>query len=261
MRTATIQVRIERSLEEAAGHLLPAMIGHLGGSVAVLPSSLDGLDIVAERVVDALPREAQASVVTPVAGNEARKAFVLPTGLGNWRHVPVHVAGAALETAILPGGLVDARHRIIAVDVVEVARQGPFVLDVAARYAHPRQRVRFVTDRARSDLTAEVASVVPLSLVVVALVLPEGTLLAATTDPIAAELIALALSERCIGGIRAFTGPWEDPVVQRATELDLGVLLPAAIRLIVTGNVAREAWADALAEHVRRRLGLPLLPA
>jgi hypothetical protein len=50
-------------------------------------------------------------------------------------------------------------------------------------------------------------------------------------------------------------------VVQRATELDLGVLLPAAIRLIVTGNVAREAWADALAEHVRRRLGLPLLPA
>lgn len=261
MRTATIQIRLERTLEAAAGGLLTDLLGHLGGSVMILPSSLDVEDIVADRIIDVLPREAEPEVLLPLAGNEARKAFVLPTGLGNWRQVPIHIAGAALDAALLPGALMDARHRIIAVDVVEVARRGPFVLDVAARYAHPRQRFRFITDRARSDLTAEVASVVPLTLVVVALVLPEGTLLGATTDPIAAELLALALAERCIGGARAFTGPWEDAVVQRATELDLGVLLPSAIRLVTTGSSAREGWADALMEHVRRRLGLPALPS
>ena len=141
--------------------------------------------------------------------------------------------------------------------MVEVARHGPFVLDVPARFVHPRQRLRLVSDRERSGLTAEVASAVPISLIVVSLILPEGALVAATTDVIAAELVALALSERCLGSVRAYTGPWEDAVVQRATELGMGVLVPSAIRLLPDGQSSKEPWADALLEHVRRRLGIP----
>lgn len=256
MRSATVQIRLERTFDEAAHALLPEMLGHLGGDVAILPSSLEKNDLVAEHVSRVLPAGCRADIMTPLSGGDARKAFVLPTGLGNWQHLPVTTVGTVLDAAILPRPLVRARHRIIATDVVEVARRGPFVLDVPARYAHPRQRLRFVTDRARSDLTAEVASVVPVTLAVVCLMLPEGTYLAATSDRIAAELVALALSERCIGTTRSFTGPWEDAVIQRATELDLGVLLPSSLRLVPSGGCMREPWADALQEHVRRRLGI-----
>lgn len=256
MRNATVQIRLERTFEEAATELLPEMLSHLSGQVAILPASLDKKDLVAEMVARMVPIGSEAEIMTPLTGGDARKAFVLPTGMGNWQSVPVTTAGTMLEAAILPRSVVEARHRIIAVDVVEVARHGPFVLDVPARYAHPRQRFRFVTDRSRSELTAEVASVMPLTLAIVSLILPEGTLLAVTPDMIAAELVALALSERCIGATRSFTGPWEDAVVQRATELDLGALLPSSIRLVVTGSRASEPWADALQEHVRRRLGI-----
>src|SRR5699024_2432245 len=128
-------------------------------------------------------------------------------------------------------------------------RRGPFVLDVPARYVHPRQRLRLIADRERSGLLAEVASVVPIDLMLVALILPDGAFVAATTDRIAGELVALALSERCLGTSRSFTGPWEDPVVQRATEMQLGVLVPALIRLEPEGAHIREPWADALLEH------------
>lgn len=165
--------------------------------------------------------------------------------------------GTRVSTASLPRNVMDASHRIIVTDVVEVARHGPFVLDLPARFVHPRQRLRLVTDSERSELMAEVASAVPITLAIVCLMLPEGAFVVATTDRIAAELVALALSERCLGTARSFTGPWEDSVVQRATELGLGVLIPPAIRLMPAGAATHEAWADALLEHVRRRLGIP----
>jgi hypothetical protein len=233
------------------------LLGHLDGSVAILPSTLERRDLVAEAVQDELPAGSHPEILVPLTGGEARRAMVLPAAFGNWQEVPVTTAGTRVASVTLPRAVMSPAHRIIATDVVEVARHGPFVLDVAARYVHPRQRLRLVTDRERSELMAEVASVVPISLAVVGLILPDGAFLAATSDVIAAELIALALSERCLGSVRAFTGPWEDAVVQRATELGLGVLVPSAIRLLPDGSSAREPWADALLEHVRRRLGIP----
>lgn len=257
MRTAVIQIRVERTLQAAVAALLPSLTAHLGGTVAILPSSLEHRDPVAEAIRGQLPSESEPEIVTPVSGSAARRAFLLPTVLGDWRDVPITVSGSSITSALLPKSVATARDRIIAVDVVEVARHGPFVLDVAARFVHPRQRLRLVADRSRSVLVAEVAAAMPITLAVVSLTLPEGTFLAATNDLIAAELVALALAERCIGAVRAFTGPWEDDVVQRATELELGVLMPSRIRLVPAGECAREPWADALQEHVRRRLGIP----
>ena len=78
-------------------------------------------------------------------------------------------------------------------------------------------------------------------------------LLAATCDPVAAELFALALSEGVLGSDLAFTGPWEDPVVQRATELELGVVVPHQIELVIHGDPG-DAWATL--ERIAGRIGV-----
>jgi hypothetical protein len=257
LRTATVQIQIESSLSRAAASLLPVLTGHFHGDTIILPSSMDARDPVADEVKRHLPDDAEGKVLVPVSGAAARRAFLSPLVLGDWRDMPIPIGSARLESALVPGQVSSAAHRVTAVDVVEVARHGPFVLDLVARYVHPRQRVRIVADKARSEIAAELASAVHMDLHVVALTLREGTFLAVTTDPIAAELVALALAERCIGATRAFTGPWEDEVVQRATELQLGVLLPSRIRLLPSGDAARSSWADEIIEHVRRRLGIP----
>ena len=257
MRTATVHIQIEPALGRAASELLPTLLAHVEGNTVVLPSSLDPKDPVAAEVLEALPEDAEGRVLVPVSGGAARRAFLSPTVLGDWRDMPILAPGSQLDSALMPGAISASSYRIVAVDVVEVARHGPFVLDLAARYLHPRHRLRVIADTARSELAAEVASAVSIDLYVVSLTLREGTFLATTTDAIAAELVALALSERCIGSIRAFTGPWEDAVVQRATELELGVLLPSLIRLIPSGSAAKQPWADEITEHVRRRLGIP----
>lgn len=257
MRTATVHIQIEPALEHAVSELLPTMVAHVQGKTIILPSSMDPKDPVAAEVMAILPPEADGDVLVPVSGAAARRAFLSPTVLGDWRDMPILAPGSRLPSALMPGAISSAEYQIIAVDVVEVARHGPFVLDLAARYVHPRQRLRVVADAARSELAAEIAGAVRMDLHVVSLTLREGTFLAVTTDAIAAELIALALSERCIGSTRAFTGPWEDAVVQRATELELGVLMPSRIRLIPSGSAAQLPWADEITEHVRRRLGIP----
>lgn len=257
MRTATVQIQIEPSLSRAAAGLLPVMTGHFQGDTVILPSSLDAKDPVAQEVLRHLPEGADGNIIVPVSGGAARRAFLSPLVLGDWRDMPIAIPSGRLESALVPGQVSTAAHRVAAVDVVEVARHGPFVLDLIARYVHPRQRVRVVADTARSEIAAELASAVRIDVYAVSLTLREGTFLAVTTDPIAAELVALALAERCIGSTRAFTGPWEDAVVQRATELELGVLLPSRIRLLPTGDAARQPWADEITEHVRRRLGIP----
>ena len=257
MRTATVQIQIEPTLARAAAELLPVMAGHFHGATIVLPSSLDPKDPVAAEVLSQLPADTDGSIMVPVSGAAARRAFLSPTVLGDWRDMPILAPGSKLQSALMPGAIAAADNRVVVVDVVEVARHGPFVLDLAARYVHPRQRVRVVADAARSELAAEIASAVRFDLHVVSLTLREGTVLAVTTDAIAAELVALALAERCIGSTRAFTGPWEDAVVQRATELELGVLLPSRIRLLPSGTAFQQPWADEIVEHVRRRLGIP----
>jgi hypothetical protein len=50
-------------------------------------------------------------------------------------------------------------------------------------------------------------------------------------DLVAAELAGLGLWLANLPKERERIGPWEDPVVQRATELDLGVKLPSELTL------------------------------
>lgn len=257
MRNATISLWADQNFTQATNALITAHANHMHGSVAVLPSSMDAKDPFAALVAAALPEDTHPFTSIPVTGAAARRAFVTPNVIGRWIDRPVRAEGSQVTTITVPQDIVQANHRIVVTDVVEVARRGPFILDLGARYIHPRQRMKLLASGGREHLTAEVASAIPLDLMAVYMSLREGVVLAVTTDPIAAELVALAMSELCTGSPRSFAGPWEDPVVQRATELELGVLLPKLIRIIPDGPNRADHWAQRVLNHVHLRLGVP----
>ncbi|MCO5218290.1 MAG: hypothetical protein M9953_00415 [Thermomicrobiales bacterium] len=259
MKRATVSLWFDSDPTSAAHRLLHTHVQHMNGRVAVLPSSLDALDPFAEAVRSVLPADTESFVALPVTGAAARRAFITPSVLGSWIDRRVVAQGATVGSVTFPQDIAQAAHRIVVTDVVEVARRGPFVLDLPARYIHPRQRMRLLASGEREALAAEVGSAFPVDLVAVFLALRDGVVLAVTSDVIAAELVALAMSELCIGAPRSFTGPWEDKVVQRATELQMGVGLPSYLGLVANGPHRADAWAERIHEHIRIRLGIPEL--
>lgn len=257
MKNATVSLWADTDFVQASSAVLATYTAHMTGTVALLPSSMDAKDPFLELVQGALQESAHPIVALPVTGAAARRAFLTPQVIGKWIDRPVRSAGSTVTSVTWPQDIAQADHRIVVTDVVEVARKGPFVLDLPARYLHPRQRMRLLASGQREALAAEVASALPIELSVVCLAQREGLVIAVTQDMIAAELVALAMSELCMGAPRSFTGPWEDPVVQRATELDLGVLLPTRMHLVSDGPARNTHWAQRIARHIHMRLGIP----
>lgn len=257
MKTATVSLWSDKDIAHATKAILSPYADHMTGRVAVIPSSMDPADPFAKLVEEGLPESVTSFPAIPVSGAAARRAFITPVVLGQWIDRPVRASGVAVSAIALPRDIAQAQHRIIVVDVVEVSCHGPFVLDLPARFIHPRQRMRLLSSGQREALAAEVGSAFAYDLMAVYLASRDGAVLAVTSDPIAAELTALAMSELCLGSPRSFTGPWEDPVVQRATELEMGVLLPSHIRLVTDGPHQHEAWSQRVVEHIRIRLGIP----
>ncbi len=187
----------------------------------------------ADALLSLLVTELRAGDVAPIVCVPAHG----PRALMGSTWAPVEI-----ETPDLP------RHRVriaralagtepwIVCDVDAVARTGPFILDVVSRYLHPLDRVRLLADRQRGRRAADLNLAIRPVWSVIGAHAGSGYLLAACHDPVAAELFALALSEQILGPEHAFTGPWEDPVVQRATELELGVVIPQQIEFVVHGN-------------------------
>lgn len=257
MRTATISLWADQNFAQATNALVSSHATHMSGSVAILPSSMDARDPFAVLVANALPEDTHPFTAVPVSGAAARRAFVTPNVIGRWLDRPMRSESPSISSVTWPQDVVQANHRIIVTDVVEVARHGPFVIDLPARYIHPRQRMKLLASGQREHLAAEVADAFSIDMMAVYMSHREGAVLAVTTDPIAAELVALAMSELCTGAPRSFTGPWEDPVVQRATELEMGVLLPNRIRIILDGPNRADHWAQRVVNHVHLRLGVP----
>lgn len=258
MKNATISLWADTDFTLATQSLLTAHVSHMTDDVALLPSSLDGKDPFVALVSKVLPEIAHPATLLPVTGAAARRAFLTPNVIGRWIDRPVRSPDSPLTTVTWPQEMAQAAHRIVVTDVVEVARRGPFVLDLPARYIHPRQRMRLLSSSQREAQAAEVASALSIELFAVYLAQREGVMLAVTTDIIAAELVALAMSELCVGAPRSFTGPWEDAVVQRATELEMGVLLPDRMRIILNGPDRAAHWSQRIVNHIHMRLGVPI---
>lgn len=145
----------------------------------------------------------------------------LPQGAEHFTRVsiPADIAGAALYLAIDTAGHASA-------------------LETLAAYTRPRQAVAARLDRRRLGLAAELAAPLMPRLILLHALLGRRHLVAATADRVAAELVYLALRQDGADDDTHRIGPWEDRLVQRATELDLGVHLPSELAIVVASDDA-----------------------
>jgi hypothetical protein len=143
---------------------------------------------------------------------------------GHWTEVDIDAGAQRLHAVKMPAALIDAQRLIAIVDVRGIDDRRPVVaLGLWTLFAHPIVRAGARFAGARDGLIAEIALAVhPDRYVVIDSDRAHGlTFVIATADPIAADLMVLALRQ---GRARVRgAGPWEDPLVQAATELDLGV--------------------------------------
>ena len=144
-------------------------------------------------------------------------------GRSHWTDVDIDVDAQRLHSVKMPATLVGAQRLLALNDLRGDSEVRPIVaIGLWALFAHPIVRAGARVSGARDGLTAEIALAVhPDRYVVIESNHADGlTFVIATGDPIAADLIVLALRQ----GRARFrgAGPWEDPLVQAATELDLG---------------------------------------
>ncbi|MDP8910233.1 MAG: hypothetical protein M3N47_14220, partial [Chloroflexota bacterium] len=195
-----------------------------------------------------------------LANYDIKAARVEPLGLRTltdgalWRRVALSRPDTRLAEVRLPAAVVDAPARI-AFATVNPDRGAPIALDVLTRYTHPRLRLLLRAAPDREALAAEVNLACRLDLLMVVGVLGAVPVAAITRDRIAAELIGLALREDPVLSSRELAGLWEDKLVQRATELDLGVAVPSQLRLHLPSTLPADAGAAL--DRILLRLGLP----
>lgn len=228
-------------------------------SALLLPSTLDAGDAAVQTVGKLLAEQGvSSSILAPATATRRLSSIVRPLAFDpGWRVVSIERPDVALKKVVLPTDLVEAGRIILICDLDRVALHGPFVLDVLGRYLHPRDRVRVLATSQRQQSLAEVNLAVSGPTVMICMSVEGGVLVARTRDLILGELVALALAELQIVQDVGFTGPWEDPVVQRATELELGVRLPGEIGMLWEVDERMDDTVYALEDHVSMRLGLP----
>lgn len=206
--------------------------------VLILPSSLRRTDGLAS----AVRQELRSLRVPSHLYLPPHPAVALIGGAEGWLDFALHPPDVPPSSITMPARLNGHLPIWTVTDVDAVRGTGPYVLDLPARYAHPRSRLQQLASRRRADAVVDVNLVIRPSCCVVGKVVDGIAIVGATRDPVAAELFALALADEDLSPAQAVTGPWEDRVVQRATELEIGVRIPRDISVVVTG---------ALGEHVR----------
>lgn len=211
----------------------------LAGQVTILPSSLRGTDLLAADIQALCPHS-----VVFVPGTSARS-----------RRIAINRPAASLRAVRLPAAIAGAEHLLCAVDLDDVATSGPFVLDVLARCVSPLDRARILASRDRAARVAEVNLAKRIDVVIMSRTIDNERVLVATRDLIAGELAALTMSENERDEKSSLQTPWEDAVVQRATELELGARYPGDI-LIENRAGATSAAAASIIAAFHLRIGI-----
>lgn len=197
----------------------------------------------------------------------AGQALALGRSADFWRTIPVDLPGTMLASVALPAALMDARSFVYLVRSRRNRRDDPLALDLLARHVHPRLALLLRGDADRAGLAAEINLAAQPRAILVRASLPPWSLVVATADLIAADLFGLAFREHFLPPGTEVAGPWEDRLVQRATELGLGVTVPAQLELRIVPCSPRFDPARPPAEvmqvliGVNQRLGIGRPPA
>jgi hypothetical protein len=201
---------------------------------------------------------AEPSVLLPSSGEHRDEATTL---LVAQRHATVCLPRFRGPFVVgefrLDRRVASAAHLVAAVDLDRVGSRGPFVLDLLARYVSPIDRARLLASRRRFEAVARVNLLRRFDWIVIRRRFAQGEVWIETGDAIAGELVCLALSEDLLPAGRAVAAPWEDDLVQRATELDLGVRYPGEIRIDVSNERALRHLEPVIAA-LHLRLGIDI---
>jgi hypothetical protein len=177
-----------------------------------------------------------------------------------WAAVDIDDRSERLRVAWLRREIVEATSLIAINDVPPDDMSEPLVLGLWAKFAHPRQRLGALAGDDRTGLRAELAMAVKPDLTVLVGESRERPLVIATRDQLAAELTGRALqSLNQPDPFGELVGPWELPLIQRATELRIGVKVPAqlAIHAVWAGEPGEpgEQTLEAMVDQLRLALG------
>ncbi|MEJ7761163.1 MAG: hypothetical protein WKF80_00045 [Thermomicrobiales bacterium] len=191
-----------------------------------------------------------------------------------WVTVPMPGERPGRATVRIDSRLATPRRFILVSDLVDHPGESPLAL--LSRFLHPRDRLRARIVGGDPLATVATFSIRP-SLVVVIAPTPDGQArVAVTTDPLAAELVAVAHGARGQHHEDAWDRPgpeqpWEDPVVQRATAAGLGVDHPSQLALVevtqagmndVSGVLSRPSeWVVELAMRLGTHAATVATPA
>ncbi len=192
-----------------------------------------------------------ARIVRPPSAFMRARGLVPSVGAGDWVAVDIRGRGAGLRSVRVPRALAGAA-MVAAIDLQGATSP----IGIWPAYVHPLVGAA-ASSSSRTSLAADLALAFSTSGVLIGGTVGSLDIGVATEDLVAAELITLALRESG----DAEVGPWENPLVQRATELEIGVTRPDQIRLVPRwvgspGSPKSEALA-ALADRLGLRLGLP----
>lgn len=234
----TVFVFSGSTIAEAAQDAVDHMARSFLTRPLLLPSSLDREDPLVHAIQRGI-RDRERSSTMAVSELPLRLATsVFSAKRSEWRAAPLPLPDGPDRDVLLPRRFLAGDAVLYVTHVNAVAQTGPFQLDLLARYVHPRQRIRQVVDRDRAGLAAEINLAMQPGWGVIGCDVPPGVV-AITRDLIAAELVALCLAERFFDRQTEFSSPWEDRVVQRATELELGARTPGDIRIGIVREPVR----------------------
>jgi hypothetical protein len=191
-------------------------------------------------VTDVMSRSGQD--VRRVAPANPLSSLLRVPGRFQRRHRPVEISArtARIPRVWFPRAIAEAGTLIGVNDVGhETAARPTLAIGLWSRFAGWRERAGVRLTKPEAALAAEIALAVRPALILLADDWRGWTIVVATADQIAAELVALGLRQTREASGDDRLGPWQDPLVQRATELDLGVRIPDQIQ--VRGTIAVEA--------------------
>jgi hypothetical protein len=245
-----IDIAISDSLDDALSALPPEQ---LRASPLLLPTSGRRQDPAVASIRRQLRTIGVDSSVLLPGGLVSLAPFTQPEG-GAWQSATINVPGQPGMAVSLPSRLLSSQETWIVIDVDAVAGRGPHVLDLAARYLRHTDRLRGLRTRERTWVVA-VNSLLNVTRLVGTANLDGLAVATSTRDLVAGELLALAMAGLHLPQSSSVTGVWEDPLVQRATELQLGVLYPGQLSPNVT-IAAESTRAIGIANQILTAMGV-----
>ena len=150
--------------------------------------------------------------------------------------VDIDAIAPRLREVRLPSSVVDADYvAAIVNDRGNGSVRPDLVLGLWAKIVPFRQRLAARLTGLRDGLTTELLLArLPDQCIVLEQAPPSAQVIAVSgNDPIATEVMALAIRDVRSSSISGAPAPWEDPLVQRATELDLGASGPSEITVTI----------------------------